>query len=517
MNNHRNPLLLLIAVIVGGSLAHAAAEGATFQWSNPNGGRWEDTSNWVPRGYPRFFFDIAVFGQTATYQVDASDAALIQGLGIIHVPSGDVTLMTHDSFRAVIGVGTAGSPASLALKRGAITGSGMQTIGPAGTLILEPGTRIECLATGPIGFALAAGGMLRGDGGSMENHVLENSGTVSPGLAPGMPGALAIGTVSPGGYVQRESGVLEIEIGGTTPGTGYDQLRVERSDSPATLNGTLRITLIEGFAPRPGDRFEVLIAPSITGTFSSEILPASGGSEFSVVYEPTAVVVVAAGAPPAIAYGLDIKPGTCPNPLNPRQQGVVPAALRGTPELDVHAIDVSSLRLEGVAPERWDYEDVSAATSGESCDCTGAGADGILDLTLKFPAPALLAAIGPVERDDERQLTLSGALLSGESFTASDCVRIVGGGEGSGRLKLAALTSAWERHQIVSYDLPATAEVRISIFNVSGRKVAEVFRAVQATGEHAVEWDASGIPSGIYYYRLEAGGLHEATKLMLFR
>ena len=42
---------------------------------------------------------------------------------------------------------------------------------------------------------------------------------------------------------------------------------------------------------------------------------------------------------------LDIKPGSCPNPLNPRSHGVLPVALLGTEDFDVTDVDVSSLTI----------------------------------------------------------------------------------------------------------------------------------------------------------------------------
>ncbi len=100
----------------------------------------------------------------------------------------------------------------------------------------------------------------------------------------------------------------------------------------------------------------------------------------------------------------------------------------------MRAIDPATLRLEGIAPVRWSYEDVSTPASGEACACTDAGPDGREDLTLKFEATAILAALGPVRQGDERPVTLTGSLLDGQPFTAGDCFQIVGGGlPGGGR------------------------------------------------------------------------------------
>jgi hypothetical protein len=518
MNHHRISLLFVSGVIAFGNLIGAPALAATYQWSNASGGLWEDVNNWVPRGYPRAVFDFAQFNVAAAYSVDATNAALVPGLGIVDVRSGSVALSTHDAFRAVLGVGVAGAPATIALRRGAIIATGTHTIGPAGTLVLEPGTRLESRASGSVGITINQGGTLRGDGAALDGRLVQNSGTVSPGLAPGEPGLLMIGHAGDAGYAQRASGTLEIEIGGLVPGTEYDQLRIENAFYGVSLAGTLNITLIDGFAPASDSRFDILTAPAISGTFAAVVLPEAPGCKFEVVYEPTSVALVASVSAPALAYPLDLKPAGCPNPLHPRAQGVVPAAVLGADGLDVRAIDPATLRLEGVAPQRFGYEDVSGPFSGDPCGCSEEGPDGIEDLTLKFDAPALVAAIGAVVTGEERQLTLTGALVDGRPFTAVDCVVIVGGEPGGGRrLAILAQTRAWEPWQRVSYELPAASDVRLDVFNAAGRKVAEVVRGAQPAGEHTVEWNAGRVPNGVYYYRIEAGARTGSAKLVLVR
>jgi hypothetical protein len=518
MNAYRTHLLFLVAVIVSECLTGAPAEATVYRWVNPSGGSWVNTSNWSPVGYPRFLADFAIFNLQASYDVDATDPQ-VAGPGGIQTTAGNVSLSTHDAFRAVLAVGTTGTPAVLNFSHGAITGAGVHNIGPHGTLVLEPGSQLKSTVVGSIGFAIEAGGTLRGDGGALENHVLRSFGTVSPGVAPGTAGVIRVGAALPAGYIQRETGVLDIEIGGVSPGTSHDQLRIENILSPVSLAGTLNVTLIQGFVPSSGDRFDVLTAPSITGTFATVNLPTLGGFEFSLVYEPTKVTVVATGSAPMQTYALDMNPGGCPNPLNSGKKGVVPAALLGAEERDVNAIDPSTVRLEGVAPARWGYEDVSAPFEGELCGCSQAGPDGVMDLTLKFSAPDLVEALGPAQPNKATLVTLTGNLMDGEPFEARDCVVLHAGGSGKGamHIKVAAQTVPWVPLQRVSYELPETGEVRLSVFSPTGRKLAEIVRAVQPAGVHTAEWDASRIPGGIYFYHLEAAGLTESIRLLLFR
>jgi hypothetical protein len=70
---------------------------------------------------------------------------------------------------------------------------------------------------------------------------------------------------------------------------------------------------------------------------------------------------------------------------------------------------------------------------------------------------------------------------------------------------------------IINYELPITNEVKLSIFNLTGQKVATLVQETQRAGYHQVEWDASGFASGVYYYRIEAGEFVGVKKMVLIR
>jgi len=113
---------------------------------------------------------------------------------------------------------------------------------------------------------------------------------------------------------------------------------------------------------------------------------------------------------------LDIKPGSCPNPLNTKSKGVLPVAILGTEDFDVYEIDVATVELEGVKPIRSGYEDVATAFEPpigkeDPFDCTEEGPDGFTDVTLKFDAQEVLAALGEVGDGDVVVLELTGNLL----------------------------------------------------------------------------------------------------------
>lgn len=137
------------------------------------------------------------------------------------------------------------------------------------------------------------------------------------------------------------------------------------------------------------------------------------------------------GEPPGIEVAVDVKPTSCPNPVQCRSNGVVPAAILGSAELDVTTIDPASVRLAGVAPLRTEVADVAAPflpmTGKEGClDCTTGGPDGFPDLTFKLSAPQLLEAIGPAANGACLVLPLTGNLreeLGGTPISGEDVVR----------------------------------------------------------------------------------------------
>lgn len=131
-----------------------------------------------------------------------------------------------------------------------------------------------------------------------------------------------------------------------------------------------------------------------------------------------------------IAVPLDIRPTSCPNPLNVTSMGVLPVAILGTADFDVTTVDPATILLEGVAPLRWSYEDVATPYEpflGKQgrLDCTTAGPDGFTDLVLHFDTEAVVAALGPVTDGQVVVLQLTADLLDGRAIMGEDVVWII--------------------------------------------------------------------------------------------
>jgi hypothetical protein len=69
----------------------------------------------------------------------------------------------------------------------------------------------------------------------------------------------------------------------------------------------------------------------------------------------------------------------------------------------------------------------------------------------------------------------------------------------------------------ISYDLPERSRVKLSIYNLLGQEVATLVNDEQEPGRYNVKFDASDLPSGVYFYRLEAGKFIEQKKMILIK
>jgi hypothetical protein len=69
----------------------------------------------------------------------------------------------------------------------------------------------------------------------------------------------------------------------------------------------------------------------------------------------------------------------------------------------------------------------------------------------------------------------------------------------------------------IRYGIPDKAMVRLTVWNTLGQKVATLVQGEQEAGYHEVRFDGSGLASGVYLYRLQAGSLVSVKKLLLLR
>lgn len=273
----------------------------------------------------------------------------------------------------------------------------------------------------------------------------------------------------------------------------------------------------------------------VTGFRAGDVAVAGNRAYVTDIFNGLYILDCTKAVSNAPAAYLDIKPGSCTNPLNintPNSDnangGVIPAAVLGSEAFDVHEIDVSSLELEGAAPLRYKYGDVGAPPAEEGmCACSDAGPDGHLDLTLKFPRLEVIAALGPVSGANV-QLALTGRLKDGSAFELSDCVKIVPkkGNDGprvdsSNEVSVTRLETAvpnpFNPVTHIRYQLRERGYVTLKVYDVSGRLVATLVDGERPGGWHEAAWDAKGMTSGVYFYRLTAPGFEQTRKMVMLK
>jgi len=232
-----------------------------------------------------------------------------------------------------------------------------------------------------------------------------------------------------------------------------------------------------------------------------------------------------------ISIELDIKPQSCPNPFNTKANGVLPVAILGTEDFDVSTVDPATVLLEGVSPLRWSFEDVSTPVEpgDDPCECTTDGADGYMDMTLKFDHQEILAALEPVSDGETRVLTLTGMTYDSIPIQGQDCMVILEkrpaplSSEMDNGFSLAKnYPNPFNPETDISFSLPERTRVSLIIYNILGEKVKTLMTREMDAGTHTIHWDGrdetgNSVASGIYFYRLKTDSFDQTMKMVLMK
>jgi hypothetical protein len=68
---------------------------------------------------------------------------------------------------------------------------------------------------------------------------------------------------------------------------------------------------------------------------------------------------------------------------------------------------------------------------------------------------------------------------------------------------------------MITYQLPVTSEVELSVYNLLGQKMATLISARKQAGQYLVEWKAEGFASGIYIFCIKANNFSSQRKMLL--
>jgi hypothetical protein len=70
---------------------------------------------------------------------------------------------------------------------------------------------------------------------------------------------------------------------------------------------------------------------------------------------------------------------------------------------------------------------------------------------------------------------------------------------------------------IIRYDVPEVANVKITIYDILGRRVVLLVDTQSTPGRYSVEWDAGELPSGVYFLHLQSRDFVGVRKLLLMK
>jgi len=155
--------------------------------------------------------------------------------------------------------------------------------------------------------------------------------------------------------------------------------------------------------------------------------------------------------------------------------------------------------------------------------------DGVPDLMVKFDRQELIASVEPGEQilGVTGQFTQEGEPMS---FEGSDTVTVVTSdgaqpNSGKSRIPFAFVLSQTQPNPSrggtsVSYTLAMPARVTLAVYDIGGRRIRTLVNGWRHSGLYTETWDGraddgGALPSGVYFYRLEAGDFVATRKMVL--
>ncbi|MCI0550380.1 MAG: T9SS type A sorting domain-containing protein [Anaerolineae bacterium] len=125
---------------------------------------------------------------------------------------------------------------------------------------------------------------------------------------------------------------------------------------------------------------------------------------------------------------------------------------------------------------------------------------------------------------DKIYITNSGTTPSGTGSTATNC----GAGKEFSDLSLdEAMPTGFSLSDnypnpfnpttVITFQLPVDSEVSLEIYNINGELVMQLASGKFASGRHEITFDAKGLASGVYFYRLRAGSFAQTKRMLLVK
>jgi cytochrome c peroxidase len=127
-----------------------------------------------------------------------------------------------------------------------------------------------------------------------------------------------------------------------------------------------------------------------------------------------------------------------------------------------------------------------------------------------------LGNLGLTKAEENAIVAFMGTLSDGYSYEMVPQVSVERAGPSTASLRVVG-PNPFNPSTAISYYLPKADNVRMQVFDVSGRKVATLVDGWNEAGEHRVEFTATNLTSGVYFVRFLSGTENLTTKLVLLR
>jgi len=213
---------------------------------------------------------------------------------------------------------------------------------------------------------------------------------------------------------------------------------------------------------------------------------------------------------------IDIKPGSDPNSINPKSNGVIPVAIVTTGNFDATTVDPLSVAFGPNGATEFHGK-------GHIQDADG---DGDLDLVLHFKTQDTGIQCG------DTQASLTGQTFGGQAITGTDAIQTVGctpKGAAEEDVTIPDGYALFQNHPNpfnpeteIRFQLPEASPVVVKIFNSLGEEIRTLANAQYEPGYHSVRWNGkdnngNAVSSGIYFYQLRTANFSQFKQMSLLR
>lgn len=159
---------------------------------------------------------------------------------------------------------------------------------------------------------------------------------------------------------------------------------------------------------------------------------------------------------------------------------------------------------------------------------------------IEFLLRDLIIQMLPLFDTSMQQVVVSGMFLDGTVFSGKDSIIVIGRNsstlegkylkpEGFDEISSVSepLPTTFTLNQNypnpfnptteISFNLPNAANIKLEIFNIMGQRITTLVDKNHEAGNYSVQWDASCVASGVYFYRLQAEDLIATKKMVLLK